>query len=129
MSGLTFVLRPESFCIHRLPAGTRVSLARLDAASWYSVTRTEEELSVVVPEDIDPGDGEREPGWSCLQIEGPLPFGTVGILAGISNVLAQANVSIFTVSTYNTDHILVRRSDVERAVHALKVAGHRVTGG
>ena len=132
-SGLGFVLklvlRPESFCIHRLPPDRALDLQRLGAASWYSVTRTEEELSVVAPADIDPGPGDRQPGWSCLQIVGPLDFAMVGVIAGVAKVLAGTGVSIFTISTYNTDHILVRTSDVETAIRALAAAGHAVTAG
>src|SRR5262245_30460669 len=61
VTSLRFVLRPESFCIHRLPARQRIDLARLDAAGWYSVTRTSDEISVVAPEGVDPGPGDREP--------------------------------------------------------------------
>lgn len=123
------MLRPESFCIHRLPPGRRFSLDSLGAASWYSVTRTNDELSVVAPAEIDPGPGDREPGWSCLQICDTLEFGMVGVLAEIARILAEARVSIFTVSTYNTDHILVRTGDVPAAVHALTIAGHAVSPG
>jgi uncharacterized protein len=127
MSGLRFVLKPESFCIHRLPPDRRVDLDRFDAASWYSMTRTDDELSIVAPEHIDVGPGERESGWSCFAIAAVLDFGMVGVMAGISRVLADANVSIFAVSTYNTDYILVRTRDVETAVLALTAAGHVVT--
>jgi hypothetical protein len=129
MSGLTFVLRPESFCIHRLPPDRQINLDRFSAVSWYSVTRTDDELSVIVPADVDVGAGDRQPGWSCLQIGEILNFATVGVIAGISRILADANVSIFTVSTYNTDYILVRTTDVDTAVSALAAAGHVVTAG
>ena len=127
MSGLTFVLRPESFCIHRLPPDRQVNLDRFGAVSWYSVTRTNDELSVIAPAEVDVGPGDRQPGWSCLQIGAILDFGKVGVLAGISRILAEAKVSILTVSTYNTDYILVRTSDVETAIRALAAAGHVVT--
>lgn len=127
MSGLTFVLSSESFCIHRLPPDRQVNLDTFSAASWYSITRTNDELSVVAPEHIDPGPGDRQPGWSCLQIEGTLDLSTIGVLAGIAKVLADAKVSIFAVSTYNTDYILIRTGDVETAVRALTAAGHAVT--
>lgn len=128
-SGLRFVLRPESFCIHRLPPDRRVNLDRFNAAFWYSMTRTDDELSVIAPDDIDLGPGERQAGWSCLQITGLLDFALVGVIAGISRVLADANVSILTVSTYNTDYILIRTSDVDTAVRALTAAGHVVMAG
>jgi hypothetical protein len=126
---LKLVLRPESFCISRLPPGRKIDLDGLARAAWYSVTRTDDELSVVAPEGIDPGPGDRQPGWSCLQIAETLDFGMVGVIAGMSRILAEANVSIFTVSTYNTDHVFVRTHDVESAVRALTAAGHRVTKG
>jgi hypothetical protein len=87
-------------------------------------------LSVVAPEGIDPGPGDRQPGWSCLQIAETLDFGMVGVIAGFRAVLAEANVSIFTVSTYNTDHASsVRTPDVESAVRALTARGPPGHGG
>ena len=133
-SGLRFVRRPESFCIHRLPRDRQVDLGRFGAASWYSMTRTDDELSVIAPDhiDVDPGDlgpGDRQAGWSCLQIAEMLDFAMVGVIAGISKLLADANVSIFAVSTYNTDYILVKTADLETAVRALAAAGHAVVTG
>lgn len=124
MSGLRFVLRPESFCIYRLPPGRQVDLERFRTAAWYSVTKTSDEISVIAPDGTDPGPGDRQPGWSCLQIADTLDFATIGVLAGISRVLAEAKVSILTVSTYNTDYILVRTGDLEAAMRALTAAGH-----
>lgn len=126
MSGLRFVRRPESFCIHRLPRDRTIDLGRFAAAAWYSMTRTDDELSVVAPDDVDLGPGDRQAGWSCLQIDQILDMATVGVLAGISKLLADANVSIFAVSTYNTDYILVKTTDLETAVRALAAAGHAV---
>src|SRR6185503_17304880 len=129
MSGLRFVLRPESFCIYRAPADRHIDLDRFRTAAWYSLTRTEDELSVVAPDDIDVGPADRQAGWSCLQIDELLDFGMIGVIAGISRVLAEAGVSIFTISTYNTDHFLVRTVDVEAATRALTAAGHVVVNG
>lgn len=123
---LKFLLRPETFCVHRLSLGRRVDFDALRAAAWYSVTRTDEELSVVAPQEIDLGPGEREPGWSCLRIAGKLDFGLVGVIAEVSWILADASVSIFTVSTYDTDYILVKSADINTAVRALSDAGHEV---
>ena len=128
MSGLRFVLRPETFCIHRLPPDRRIDLERLSGAPWFSITRTDDELSVVAPDGVDLGPGDRQPGWSCLQIAAVLDLGMVGVIAGISRILADANVSIFSVSTYNTDYILIRTRDVDMAVRALRAAGHVVAG-
>lgn len=129
MSGLRFVIRPESFCIHRLSPDREVNLDRLSGVSWFSMTRTNDELSVIAPDDIYLGPGERQTGWSCLQVGDILDFAVAGVIAGISRILADANVSMFTVSTYNTDYILVRTSDVDAAVRALTAAGHVVIPG
>lgn len=125
-TGLKFLLRPESFCIHRLPLNRPVDFDELRSVSWYSVTRTDEELSVVAPQEIDLGPGEREPGWSCLRIAGKLDFALVGVIAEVSRVLADAGVGIFTLSTFNTDYILVKSVDIGTAVRALSDAGHVV---
>jgi hypothetical protein len=126
MFEFTFLLRPEPFCIRRVPLDWPLDPRLLNAADWYSITRNGEELSLVVPEDVDIDAGECERGWSCLTIQGMLELGVIGVLAAISRMLAEANVSIFAVSTYNTDHILVRTGDLERAIAALTRAGHRV---
>ena len=124
---IELLLRPETFRIHRLPPGHQVDWARFAAASWYSLTRTEDELSIVATDDVDPGEGECEPGWACLQVAGLLDFALVGILAAISQILADAGISLFVVSTYNTDYVFVKRADVAAAVAALTAAGHRIT--
>jgi hypothetical protein len=126
MSEFTFVVRPESFCIRRIPLDWPLDLERLTAAGWYSITRNGDELSLVVPEHVDIDAGECERGWACLTLQGTLAFGMIGVLAAVSSTLAEANVSIFAVSTYNTDHILVSTGDLERAIAALTRAGHRV---
>jgi len=112
--------------VHRLPPDWPIDFAELASVSWYSLTHTEEELSVVAPQDIDLGPGEREPGWSCLRIVGKLDFSLVGVIAEVSWVLADAGVGIFTLSTYNTDYILVKSVDIKTAVRALSDAGHEV---
>jgi len=127
-TGLSFVIRPESFSIQRLPADHAIELGRLGRASWYSITRTSDELSIVAPDDIDFGAGDRQSGWACLQIAQVLDFSLVGVLAGVAGVLAQAKVSIFTISTYDTDYILVRSADLPAAITALTAAGHVVRG-
>lgn len=129
MHRLDFLLKPESFCIHRFPPDQRIDLDQLRDASWYSLTRTDDELSVVAPEALDFGPGDREAGWSCLQIRGVLDFGMVGVVAEIARVLADAKVCIFTVSTYNTDYFLVKSAEIDTAIGALTAAGHVVQSG
>ena len=71
---------------------------------------------------------QAERGWSLLQVRGPLDFSLVGVLASLALPLAQAGVSIFSISTYDTDYLLVRQADLERAAQALTRAGHRLEG-
>jgi len=104
------------------------------APSWVtggefvSVTRTSEELSVVCPQRAIPESVPSNPDWRVLQVEGPLDFSLVGILAGLSATLAQANISLFAVSTFDTDYLLVHEADFKTAVKALRGAGHEVAG-
>ncbi len=67
-------------------------------------------------------------GWRCLRVEGPLDFALVGMLASLASPLAAAGISIFAVSTYDTDYLLVREGDVPAALQALHGTGHIVQG-
>ena len=96
---------------------------------FWSVTRTADELSVVCAERSVPDGVVAELGWRALKIEGPLDFGMVGVLAGLTAVLAEAGISIFAVSTYDTDYILVKSGDVAEAVRVLRDSRYVVDGG
>src|SRR5581483_4577349 len=111
-----------SYSIAKLPADAAVpEWAR---GEFVSVTRTPEELSIVaagIPEDVD-----CRRGWRCLKIRGPLDFSLTGILVSIAAPLAEAGISIFAVSTFDTDYVLIFESDLERAVAALRASGHTI---
>jgi len=91
-----------------------------------SVTRTDAELSVVCAEAAVPEPVTAERGWRALRVRGPLAFELTGVLAGLATTLAEAGVSIFALSTYDTDVILVREVALADAVGALRAAGHVV---
>lgn len=93
-----------------------------------SITRTTDELSVACPEASVPGDVRCEKGWRVLKLEGPFEFSEVGVLSSVATSLAGAGVSIFAVSTYDTDYVLVKGEKLDRAVTALREAGHAVRG-
>jgi uncharacterized protein len=93
-------------------------------SNFFSITRTPEELSVVCQENRIPADIKAEKDWKCLKIEGPLDFELTGILAGVSRVLADCEIAIFVISTYDTDYILIREKDLESAVKVLLEAGY-----
>lgn len=125
-AGLRFQLAQETFSIWRFPPEQPVNWEKLAESSWYSVTRTTDEISIVAPEGTGIAGDKCETGWRGLKIEGPLAFGLIGIVAGVSGTLAEAKISIFAVSTYDTDYFFVKAVDVERAVNALETAGHSV---
>jgi uncharacterized protein len=87
--------------------------------TFFSITKTSDELSLVLPEDIIPLEISAQRGWRVLMIEGPLDFSLTGILASLLNPLAQAKISIFALSTYNTDYILIQEQNLERALTIL----------
>ena len=96
-------------------------------ARWVFTGATDEERSLVCPTGLVPADAiRREDGWKGFGIRGMLDFSLVGILAGISAVLAAEKIGIFAVSTYNTDYVFVKAADFERALAALREAGYHV---
>jgi hypothetical protein len=119
-----FVL-PETLAICQLPKDARVPQWAL-AASLYSITRTAEELSVVCPQTDVPEGIKKDEGWRCLKVEGPLDFSATGILASLTMPLAKEEISVFAVSTYNTDYLLVKAQHLEKAVQVLAQNGHQI---
>ena len=95
---------------------------------FWSVTRTEAELSIVCAQDDVPDDESAERGWCALEVSGPLDFSLTGVVASLVTPLADAAIPIFVLSTFETDYLLVRERDLELAVEALTAAGHAVDG-
>jgi uncharacterized protein len=122
---LTLELLAGSYAVVRLDAAEPVP-AWAGGAPFVSVTRTEAELSVVCPQGAVPTGVRAEPGWRCLRVQGPLGFGMTGVLASLAGPLASSGVSIFVVSTYDTDYLMVQERDLDRGVDALERAGHTV---
>jgi hypothetical protein len=122
---LTLVVLPGAFAVCRLGAGGPPP-AWANAGPFSSLTRTADELSVVCPEGAVPEGTRCEWGWRCLRVAGPLDFALVGVLASLLVPLAEAGVSTFAVSTFDTDYLLVREADLGRAAAALRAAGHAV---
>ncbi len=118
-------MREESLAVCRLSPDSEVP-AWATKGEFFSLTRTPDELSVVCPEKDVPTGVKSEGGWRALGIEGPLDFSLVGVLAAVTEPLAEAGVSVFAVSTYDTDYVLVREEKLRVAVSALHGAGHEV---
>ena len=92
---------------------------------FYSVTRTEDELSIVADNEIEIKGEDIEKGWKIIKINEKLDFNLTGILSRISGILADNNIGIFAVSTYNTDYILLKARDADRAKNVLTRNGYR----
>ena len=122
---LTLELLTGSYAVVRLDAGEPLP-AWASGGPFVSVTRTDAELSVVCPQAAVPAAARAERGWRCLRVRGPLGFGMTGILASLAGPLASSGVSIFVVSTYDTDYLMVQERDLDRGVDALARAGHTV---
>jgi hypothetical protein len=116
---------PDGYAVVRLHPGSELP-SWVDAGPFRSVTRTDNEVSVVC-RDRDVPDGESaERGWRVLELKGPLDFSLSGVVASLVVPLAEAEIPIFVISTFETDYILVRASDVELASNALAAVGHSV---
>lgn len=118
---------PDRLSVCRLPADA--PWPQPPVSGFFSVTRTDDEISVVCQEDAAPVDARIEPDWRALEVAGPLDFGLVGVMAQLTAPLADVDVSVFVISTYDTDLVLVHAGALERAVQALRDAGHVVTAG
>lgn len=94
---------------------------------FYFIGKTDEELSLVCPtEDVPANVTERDDGWRGFRIQGILDFSLVGILSELSGILAENNIAIFAVSTFNTDYILVKAENFDKASEVLTAAGYVV---
>lgn len=122
---MDFSLLPGTFSISRFSPGSPV-LVDWTAQDFFCVTKTSEELSVVCRSGLLEGAERSQDGWRVLKIAGPLDFGLVGILAEASAILAEAKVSIFAISTFDTDYLLVRNDRLSLALEALRRNGHSV---
>lgn len=123
---IELTLLAGSYAVCRLSPKANIPPWAADSASLSSVTRTPEELSIVCEEDFVPDEVKAERGWRCFRVSGPLDFQLIGILAALTRSLAEAEISVFALSTYDTDYLLVRGEKVEAAVAALTASGHSV---
>jgi len=125
---LSLTLLKDTFTIHRLSPNAEIPAGALNN-SVFAVTRTGNELSLVLPDSVEIESDKPDSAWACFKVEGPLEFNLVGVLAGISSALAEAGVPIFALSTFDTDYVLVKREQVRTARDALTSAGYLVHQG
>ncbi len=122
---LTLRVYPHQLAICRLPADSRLP-EFASTESFFSITRTPDELSLVCEMEYVPAVTDYVGPWACLSVEGVLDFSLTGILASLAEPLAANGISIFAISTFNTDYILVREGDLTIAIEVLREAGHRI---
>jgi hypothetical protein len=111
------------FAVCRLEADAPIPPWAIEC-EFFSITRTGEELSIVIPEDTVPDGVVAERGWGCLRAAGNVPFSTIGVLASLTATLAASGVSVFALSTFNTDYLLMKQSEMSTALAALRKGGH-----
>ena len=104
------------------------SLANIDLTTdFFFIAQTDEELSLVCKtEDAPTQTTDRDDGWKGFRIQGVLDFSLVGILSKLSGILAENNIGIFACSTFNTDYILVKEENFEKALYVLSAEGYTV---
>jgi hypothetical protein len=122
---LTITVHPDSYAICRLGVEAEVP-EWAGGAKFLTISRTGNELSIVCEEARVPAEIHAERKRRLMQVEGTLAFSLTGILAALAAPLAEAQVSIFAVSTYDTDYVLVSEAELGRAIGALEAAGHAV---
>jgi hypothetical protein len=123
---LTLNLLPDVFAICQLNRDAALPAWALEG-EFFSVTRTADELSIVCPQTLVPEGVKCEKGWRGLRVAGTLDFSLTGILASLAATLAEAQISIFAIATFDTDYLLVKADKLENAIEVLTSAGHRVT--
>ena len=121
---MKIILLPGLFSVCRFAGGEKIPSDIFQAPGFASVTRTDREISIVRETALAPAMNEREEaGWRMLMVEGPLDFGLVGILSAITAPLAKAGVSVFALSTFDTDYVMVKETALDAAFAALTGAG------
>jgi len=124
---LDFTLLNGTYSIYRLKKNSVIP-DWIYESEFYSMTRTQDELSIVCKHvDITADDKTKiNSHWRILKINGPLDLSLIGIIANISNLLGKNKIPIFTISTYDTDYILVKNQNIDKALTALKNNGHKI---
>ena len=118
-------LLENKYKVVKLEPNENIPLEKILKEDIYSITRTDEELSIVAREDVDIKSDIEEKDWRMIKIDGTLDFSLIGILSKISTILANANISIFAISTYNTDYILLKEDKIKEIIKVLEENGYK----
>lgn len=122
----TLLIVPGEFAICKLEKDGAVP-AWATSGDLLSITRTSDELSVICLQSVVPTGVRCERNWRCLRVAGPIPITVVGVLASLVTPLAEAGISAFAISTFDTDYLMVKEQDFEKALAALQRAGQSIS--
>jgi len=122
---LQLELLPGLFSVVQLAADSELPPWAADQ-NFCSVTRTTEELSLVVPERSVPKGGRVEEVWNCLRVRGQLDFKLTGVLSALSAPLAREGIPVFVISTFNTDYLFVKSEALGDSLRILKDSGFSI---
>lgn len=126
MKRLRYSLLAGRYAICKLEPQAAIPDWTLQGSEFYSITRTADELSIVVPEAQVPLAVSASPGWVCLRLVGPFAFSETGVLSSFVKPLAEQEIGIFAIATYDTDYVLIEEKFWARASEALSAAGHEL---
>ncbi len=120
MKKLTVIILPEILGVCRLESGVPFPDWLHESSNFFALIGTVDETSIVCREDLIPAGCPFEKEFRALKVKGPLGFSLTGVLASLLTPLAEAGISVFTLSTYETDYILVKQEHLEKAIRALR---------
>jgi len=126
MMKLTLTVLPQKYAVCRLEPNGHIPHWALLGDDFISLTRTPDELSIACLQENVPEETRAERGWRCVKVAGPFDFSLAGVHVSLAIPLAEANISILAIATYETDHLLIQEKDLERAMRVLEQAGHRI---
>lgn len=123
LHSITLERAPHDYAVSRLDAAAPIP-AWADGAGFVTISRSQNELSIVCEAARVPAGTVSEGGWTCLRFVGPFAFGATGIVLSVVRPLSLGGLGVFVVSTYDGDHILIKSGDMPAAVQLLQHAGH-----
>jgi uncharacterized protein len=124
MPTVTLQVQSGTYAVCRLAPADALPAWATEAGPFLSLTRTEDELSLIVPESIVPAAVRAERGWTLVKFAGPFDFGAVGILASVAQPIAAAGISLLALGTFDTDYVLIKSDRLDAARRILTAAGH-----
>lgn len=122
---LTLAVLPDVLAVCRLDADAPIP-SWVTERDFFSITRTRDELSMVCAQRDVPAGVRCERDWRALKVEGKLDFALTGVLTSLAAPLADAGISILAISTFDTDYLLVKETNLPRAIQVLSAAGHQL---